>query len=195
MKKPLLHHYKIIYSLSSIFEGEELNVLTVFPNATTYVFPTISAELVAFKIFNPHIGLKESTAEICSLFRLSSICETRKPQFTCALNIVIKLASLLELKQRQHLGDICRRSLGLFFLPNEYDYFNRKLPIWKPQEEFFSPSALPLISHTSTAHSFRASSRIVSYPPIFMGWCRLLIYWTWGYWAVPNNFTKAYVSE
>lgn len=39
VKKPLPCHYKMIYSLSSIIEGEELNGLTIFLNATHMCSP------------------------------------------------------------------------------------------------------------------------------------------------------------
>lgn len=77
MKKPLLCHYNMIYSLSSISKGEELNGLTRFLNVTHMGSPEF--QLNCFKTFNPHFGLKESTVELCSHSGLPSIYEARKP--------------------------------------------------------------------------------------------------------------------
>lgn len=138
------------------------------------MFPSISAEPVVFKPFSSHLSLKESTVEAClhlqSQKSLVHLCPKHHWQISFPL----------ELKQRQHLGYVCIRSLRPFFLPDEYNAFSRNLPIGKPQEEISSPSTLPLTSHTPTAHSFKVSCTTVLYFPIFRGWCKLLIYRTQG---------------
>lgn len=77
MKKPLLRHCNMIYSLLSISEGEELNGLTRFLNVTHMCSPEF--QLNCFKTLDPHLGLKENTVEVCSISGLPSIHEARKP--------------------------------------------------------------------------------------------------------------------